>query len=143
MVRIHFTLPENFPFHTEIPVRITDLNAARHLGNVEIMGFIHEARMRFLVNYGFTEMDVYGNGLIQYDAAVVFKAQAFYGDMVKVEVSVGDFSLTGCDFFFRLTHANTGKEIARAKTYMVFFDYRTQKKLPVPKTFRILFETNE
>jgi len=139
MARIQIPLPENFPFQTKIPVRITDLNAVKHLGNVEIMGFIHEARMRFLVHYGFTEIDVFGAGLIQYDAAVVFKSQAFYGDVVSVEVSVGDFSSSGCDFFFRLSHTKTGKEIARAKTHMVFFDYRMQKKLPVPEKFKALF----
>ncbi len=139
MARIKITLPEIFPFYTEMPVRITDLNAVKHLGNVEIMGFIHEARMRFLAQYGFTEIDVFGAGLIQYDAAVVFKSQAFYGDVIKVEVSVGDFSSTGCDFFFRLAHSDSGKEIARAKTHLVFFDYRTQKKLPVPEKFKSLF----
>jgi acyl-CoA thioester hydrolase len=140
MARIKINLPEQFPFYTEIPVRITDLNAARHLGNVEMMGFIHEARMRFLMHFGLNEMDVFGAGLIQVDAAVVFKSQAFYGDKVKIEVAAGDFSATGCDFFYRLSHVPSGREIARAKTFLVFFDYETQKKLPVPASFKTLFQ---
>ncbi len=143
MARIKLTLPEKFPFHTKIPVRITDLNYGRHLGNVSIMGFIHESRVRFLAHYGYTEFDVCGTALIQYDAAVVFKSQAFYGEVVDMAVGVKEFTTAGCDFFYLLTNGETGKEVARAKTHIVFFDYETQKKLPVPEEFKTLFETNE
>lgn len=135
MARIKLELPEKFSFETEIPVRITDINYGGHLGNDSVMSVIHEARVRFLEKYGYTELDICGAGLIQSDAVIVFKAEAFYGDVIKVDVAVGDFSSTGCDFFFLLTNKADGRVIAQSKTGIVFFDYQRKKPLRVPEEF--------
>lgn len=73
------------------------------------MGFIHESRVRFLAHYGYTEFDVCGAALIQYDAAVVFKSQVFYGEVIDMAVTVKEFTTAGCDFFYLLTNGETGK----------------------------------
>ncbi|OIO36628.1 MAG: thioesterase [Candidatus Omnitrophica bacterium CG1_02_46_14] len=135
MARIKLDLPEKFSFATEIPVRITDINYGGHLGNDSVLAVIHEARVRFLNKYGYTELNICGAGLIQSDAVIVFKAEAFYGDVIRVGVAVGDFSSTGCDFFFLLTNKADGKVIARAKTGIVFYDYTRKKPLRVPEEF--------
>ena len=48
MARIKIELPDNFPFTTSIPVRITDINYGGHVGNDTVLSIIHEARMQFL-----------------------------------------------------------------------------------------------
>ena len=48
MPRVKVALPATFPFRTEIPVRITDLNYGGHLGNDALLGLLHEARVHFL-----------------------------------------------------------------------------------------------
>jgi len=48
---------------------------------------------------------------------------------------VGDFNKYGCDFFYKVVRKNGGKEVARAKTGIVFFDYNRQKMVPVPAAF--------
>ena len=58
MTRIKIELPETYLFSTEIPVRITDLNYGNHLGNDAILSLLHEARVRFLAYYGWTESSV-------------------------------------------------------------------------------------
>jgi len=111
------------------------LNYGGHLGNDAVLRIIHEARLQFLKSEGYTEFDVEGAGLIQSDAVVVYKSEAFYGDDILVEVTVGDFTQAACDFFYKLSFSKSGKEIARAKTRIVFYDYRHRKKLPVPAAF--------
>ena len=140
MAKIKLELPEKFYFHTEIPVRITDLNYGGHLGNDSVLTLIHEARVRFLKSYGYSEMDVCGAGLIQADTVIVYKQEAYYGTVIDFAVTVGDFTPAACDFFYLLTDKSNGKEIARAKTRIVFFDYQTRKKLPVPEEFKAKFE---
>lgn len=140
MGKIRLELPENFNFHTEISVRITDLNYGGHLGNDSVLTLIHESRVRFLQSLGYSELDVCGAGLIQADAVIIYKQEAYFGTVINIAVTVADFTAAACDFFYLLTDKSTGKEIARAKTRIVFFDYQMRKKLPVPEEFLNKFE---
>ena len=86
--------------------------------------------------FGFTELDVDGVGTIMVDAIIVYKGEAFLGDILKIEVGTGDFHKLGCDFFYKLINKETSKEIARAKTGLLFFDYEKRKMLPMPEKFK-------
>lgn len=136
MPRIKIDLPEKFIFKTEIPIRITDINYGGHLGNDSLLSIIHEARVRFLQHLGYSESNVEGNGIIMIDAGVQYKSEGFYGDELLVEIAVNDFTGTGCDFVYRLSNKNTDKEIAIAKTGIVFFNYEKRKTAPVPAEFK-------
>lgn len=139
MARIKLELPSQWHFATEILVRVDDVNYGGHLGNDAVLTLIHEARIHFLKHYGFNEINIAGVGIIMADAAIVYKAQAYMGDMLTITVAVTDFSKTGCDFFYQLTQKQSGKEIARAKTGIVFFDYQQQRVVAVPDEFVNLF----
>jgi acyl-CoA thioesterase FadM len=136
MPRIKIELPEKFLFKTEIPVRITDINYGGHLGNDSLLSIIHEARVRFLIHLGYSEKDVEGSGIIMTDAAIQYKAESFYGDNLLIEVGVIDFSKIGCDIVYRISNKNFKKEIALAKTGIVFFDYKNKKVVAVPDKFK-------
>ena len=136
MSRIKIALPEKFIFKTEIPIRITDINYGGHLGNDSLLSIIHEARVRFLKHLEYSESNVEGNGIIMIDAGVQYKSEGFYGDELLVEVAVSDFTGIGCDFVYRLTNKESNKEIAVAKTGIVFFDYEKRKTAPVPLEFK-------
>ena len=60
MGRIKLDLPSNFNYQTNIKVRISDINYGGHLGNDSILSIIHESRVRFLNEYGFSEKDILG-----------------------------------------------------------------------------------
>ena len=135
MTRPKIDLPKTFNFSTEMSVNVTDINYGGHLGNDKVLSFIHEARVRFLKQFGFTELDVDGVGTIMAHATIIFKAEAFHGDILKIEVASGNFHKLGCDFFYRLTN-ETSKEVARAKTGLIFFDYDKQKMVSMPKKFK-------
>lgn len=141
MARAILDLPEVFPFTTEIDVRIGDINAAHHVGNDAIIQIIAEGRVRFLRRYGYHDLDIERAGLIMADVVVIYKSEAFYGDVLVVEVGVGDFTRHGCDFLYRVSHKETGREIVRAKNGFVFFDYEKRKPVDVPEKFKALFST--
>lgn len=138
MARVKLTLPKQFEFSTEMRVRVSDINYGGHLGNDSILALMHEARLRFLKDHGFTEANINGAGFIMVDSVVVFKSQAFHGEILKIEVTVDDFTKYGCDFFYRITEKEAGKEIARAKTGIVFFDYEKKRMVRVPERFRAI-----
>ena len=135
MARVKINLPENFIFKTEIPIRINDINYGGHIGTDAVLSIAHEARLRFLKQHNFTELDVGGAGIIMVDAAVQYKAEGFYGDIILVEIAVADITAVGCDFVYRCTHKNTGSVIAIVKTGIVFYDYDKKKIVSVPEKF--------
>jgi acyl-CoA thioester hydrolase len=136
MARVKLQLPTNFPFHTEIPIRISDINYGGHLGNDAVLSIVHEARIQFLRNLGYSEIDIEGTGMMMTDAIIVYSSEGFYGDVLKVEVGTTDFQLTHCDVVFRLTNTTTNKEVARVKTGIAFFNKLTRKISSVPDAFR-------
>jgi acyl-CoA thioesterase FadM len=138
MARIKIDLPENFSFSTEIPVRITDINYGGHAGNDTILSLIHEARMQFLQNAGYSELNFEGTSLIMADVGIEFKNELFYGDTVIASVTTGDFAKVSFDIYYKLekTTRHTGSNekviVAVAKTGMVCFDYEKRKITAVP-----------
>lgn len=136
MARIRLEMPDNYLFSTEMDVRISDINYGGHLGNDAVLSMVHEARLRFLKHYHYTELDVEGVGIIMTDSAVVYKAEGFHGDRIQVDVTVADFNKYGCDFYYLLSNKDTAVEVAHAKTGIVFFDYASRKVTTVPEGFR-------
>ena len=143
MARVHLDLPDRFDFSTEIPLRVSDINYGGHLGHDSVLSLTHEARVRLLSKYGFTEMNIDGCGLIIVDASIVYKSEAFYGETLKIEVAIRDFSKYGFDFVYKITEKETGREVARAKTGLVFFDYKGRKVVSVPEKFKTIFLSND
>lgn len=139
MSRIRIDLPEKFVYSTSVPVRITDINYGGHLGNDALLSIVHEARVRFLKHLGYTELDIEGRSIIMSDAAVVYKAEIFYGDMLHIDIAVTDVQQSSCDIVYRIANETSGTEVARAKTGIVFFDYQAKKPVAVPDAFRKQF----
>lgn len=135
MARIQLELPATFPFATEIPIRITDINYGGHLGNDSLLSLLHEARVRYLKNLGFSEVDVGGCGIMTVDAAISYRKEVFAGDTLHIEVGIADLQRAGFDVVYRVTKAGTGELVAEAKTGTVFFDYQKRKITRGPEKF--------
>lgn len=141
MSRIQVNFPEKHIFSTEIKVRITDLNYGGHLGNDSMLALLHEARVRYLKHFGYSEMDVEGTGIIMADVAIQFKTEAFYAERLTIEIAVGDFSRVSFDIYYKVSSGN--REVAIAKTGIVFFNYEKKKVAAVPEKFRLKMESKE
>jgi acyl-CoA thioester hydrolase len=135
MARLQLDLPDHFLFSTDIPVRITDLNYGGHVGNDTILTIAHEARVLFYKTLGFeNELNFEGSvGHIIADAAIVYKSEAFFGDVLTVNISVTDFSKYGFDMYYQIMNKDSLKEVARVKTGIVCFDYERKKVAAIPK----------
>jgi len=138
MARIKVDLPDKYIFTTDIPVRVTDLNYGGHVGNDKMLSIVQEARVQLLRKIGYkNETMIEDLGIIMVDTAVVYKAELFYGNKVKVEIGVKDFSEHGFDFVYRLIDAHVDIEYARVKTGIVFFNYTNRKIAKIPGQFLV------
>lgn len=136
MPRISVDLPDRFVFATELTVYIGHINYGHHLDNSALLSLVSEARVRFLRSLGYTELDVEGVGIIIADAAVQYRSEAFHGEVLVFELAASDFNKYGCDLVWRITGQPGGREVARGKTGILFFDYAERRKVSVPAGFR-------
>ncbi len=140
MPRVTVDLPASYHFATDIPIQIGHINYGGHLGNDSVLSLVHEARVRFFAHHGWTELNAGGAGIIMIDAAIVYRAEATWGMTLRAELAVTDVGSRGCEIVTRLSDAAGGREIARVKTGIVFFDYAARRIVSTPDAFRAAFK---
>ena len=140
MPRIKVAIPAHVSFETAIPVRITDLNYGAHLGNDALLSILHEARLQLLQHFGYTELDLGGASLIMADVAIEYKGEGFYGDVLTLKLAFDDVHKYGFDITYHVLNQK-GKEVARAKTGMLCFNYQERKLMALPDEVKARIET--
>ena len=135
MARVQIVLPETFVFRTELPLYIQHVNYGGHLDNAQVLALASEARMRFFRSQGYSGEDVEGLGIVLADAAVQYKSEAFYGEVLAFELAPAEFNKYGFDLMWRASEAVSGREVARGKTGIVFFDYSARRIAQAPEGF--------
>ncbi|WP_299760366.1 thioesterase family protein [uncultured Pontibacter sp.] len=141
MARVKVNIPAKTHFTAHIPVRVTDLNYGNHLGNDALLSIMHEARMQLLNHFGWSELSIGGASMIMADVAIEYKGEGFYGDMLSINLAFDDLNKYGFDITYHITNQN-GKEVARAKTGMLCFDYEQRKLMALPAEVKAKIETN-
>jgi len=144
MSRIKIERPEQFHFSCLIPVRITDINYGGHVGNDTVLSIIHEARMQFFKYFGYTEMQFAGTGMIMTDAAIEFRNELFYGDMVIASVMAREFTKVGFELLYKLEKETLRQDesakmvqVVVATTRMVCYNYEKKKIVSVPDEAKV------
>ncbi|MFT5782200.1 MAG: acyl-CoA thioesterase FadM [Pseudomonas sp.] len=136
MARLTLQFPKDqYCFRTQLTVRVTDINAANHLGNDSMISMISEARALFFFAFGITETADDGIGIIVTDLATTYKAEAHARDQLLFEVGVMDFNTYGGDITFRITRPADGRLVAMAKSGFVFFNYQSLSVIAMPTEF--------
>lgn len=135
MPRLQLDLPDTFLFETELTVRVSDLNYGGHVGNDRILLLMQEARVIFYRSLGFKdEVSLEGSiGQIVADAIVLYKAEAFLGEILVIKIQVKDLTRFGFDMYYLLSTKVDGKEVARGKTGIICFDYSKRKVASIPE----------
>ncbi|MFZ5516202.1 MAG: acyl-CoA thioesterase [Candidatus Zhuqueibacterota bacterium] len=125
---------ENFKFSTKLDVTIGDINYGGHLGNDRYLSIFQEARLRYLAQFNFSEMNIGDDtSLIMSSAHVDFKAEVFWANRLIVYVRISE--LKGVKFmmdYLMFRDDEQGLLVASGYTKMAGFDYKNRqiKKLP-------------
>lgn len=136
MPRIKLKAMPYYEFSLDLNVRISDLNLGAHLGSSQMTDFLQEARMGYLDRLGANESDLGDGktGIVIGDLAVNFTAEAFRGDLVTVEVHMGEIKEKGLRIFYRIKRQET--LIALAETGVVSFSYSKRQPALIPAQFK-------
>ncbi len=138
MARVKLKFPtQQSLFTTKIPVRITDLNYGNHLGNDALLSLVHEARVRMLQQWQYTELDIGGCGLIMADMMVAYKSEGRYGDLLHITIYADEISQLSFDLLYKIKAESNGttRVLAEVKTGMVCYDYTASGVCNMPESF--------
>jgi len=137
MGRIKLNIPEKIVGIFDMQVRITDINYGNHVGNDAMVGIVHEARVLWLQQLGYSELNIEGSSIIMSDLAVNYINESFHGDLLHIEMAIGEISTAGFELYYHLTTSRNDSivTIAKAKTGLVFYNYPLKKIEAVPPKF--------
>ena len=112
-------------FEMSYQVPIHDINFGGHLGHVEWLHILHEARVRFLHQYGQSETDFYGIALVMRHVGVTYRQQAHWGDHLHIALTVKQEKARLC-FDYVVRKAGESSSALTAKMDMVAIDLERQ-----------------
>lgn len=135
MSRVKLQEQPSYEFHTSLKVRITDINIANHLGHVELVGMIHEARHQFFQALGVSELSIGADntGIVILDLVVNYLCEVFAGETIDIGLHIGDMSERSFRIFYCLKRDDD--QVALAETGIAPFVYREKNAVPVPEAF--------
>ena len=139
MARVTVAVPAQFDFAMEMVVPIAFINRGNHLGNDSLIACLNEARLAFMQARFGNPYTVDGAAMINADLAVEYRAEAYHGDTLRIEVAADDFNKYGCDFVYRVSCKSDGRVVALAKTGMLLFDFSSKKLQRAPVSFYAAF----
>ena len=135
MARVKLSQLPSYEFHTSLDVRITDINIANHLGHIELIGMIHEARHRFFSRLGWSELRLGAEnvGIVIIDLVTNYLCEVFVGDRIDIDLQLDDLTDRSFRIYYRLKRGD--EMIALAETGIAPFVYGEKKAVTIPEAF--------
>ena len=131
----------DYKFSIPIKVRIGDINYGNHVGYENYFLYFQEARIAYLMNFGFSETDINGYGMIISEAVCKYKQELFLGDEIIVKCSVSKLKSK----IFTMTYQIEKKDkiCAFGSTISLCFDYQNKKIAKLPQEFVAMIKAYE
>ena len=135
MSRVELIFPDPVVFTEQIGLRTTDMSWAGHLGFEKLVGLLQHVQTRFFERCGLPPGGGRGIGTIVKDLAVVYQGEAHAGDVVSVNVGLGESGRKWIELYFQVVRQST-VEVAIAKLAVLCFDYDTGATVAFPPGVR-------
>lgn len=126
-------LLEAFPVVIEIPVAWGEMDSLRHVNNIVYFRYFESARMAY-----FQRLDIWnymnetGIGPILASTSCKFKIPLTYPDTVSVGTKISEIERDRFNMKYVLVSHGHAKVAAEGEGLIVSYDYRAQKKAPLP-----------
>ncbi|MDD2734979.1 MAG: thioesterase family protein [Desulfuromonadaceae bacterium] len=123
-------------YHFFIPyiVRVADVNYGGHVSNAAVLSFFQDGRIAYLKQFGYSELDIGGCGIILPEAHVLYQAEMFLGDELRIGVRISELRNSAFVMGYRIERGET--ETAQGTTNLVAFDYQIRKPCRLPEPFK-------
>jgi acyl-CoA thioester hydrolase len=126
-------LLEGFPVIVEFPVAWGDMDALGHVNNVTYFRYFENARIAYFERMKMWEfMKQTGIGPILASTHCRFRAPLAYPDVVSIGASVPDIGPDRFTMKYSVASHRLSKIAAEGEGVLVTYDYRNNRKVPVP-----------
>ena len=121
---------------SEYVVGVGDINYGGHMGNEKSLLVFSDARINFLRNFGFTELNIGSSiGLILAEASVKYKKEVFMHDVLQTEVWISEVKGLRWTISYETTRVEDGNVVFSGSTLMLCYDYNSKKVSRIPEDF--------
>ena len=120
-------------FSIPLRVRVSDLNYGNHVGYQNYFSFFQEARIAYLKQVGFSELDLGDCGIIVAEANCKYKRELYLNDAITVTCAVTKLKskLFTMDYVILKDDANC----AQGYTKNLCYDYQRKSITSLPEAF--------
>lgn len=131
-------------FHHAEPIRFGDLDAMRHLNNVEFLRFFETARIAFMQSV-FPDHDPAAPtgdfGLIFAEAHIAYRSPGRFGEVVRTWIRPGAIARSSFRVEFEMRADDPvagpdGRLMAEGYGVLVGYDYGAGRSMPLPEPVR-------
>jgi acyl-CoA thioesterase FadM len=137
MTRRTIELPDTFHLHFDYRVVYSDINASSHLAADRIMPITIEAQFRFIKSLGYSDATVFEDaGLIMVHSETQYLSESHHDDVLSVAMAIDSLEGKQMEFAFAIKNKAMGKEVARLRSTLLFFDYEAKKVIEAPERFK-------
>lgn len=133
------TAPAGFRHTTPLAVRFADLDAMGHLNHARYLTYMEQARILYVRDVCTWGGDWSLLGMILARAEVDYKLPLAFGDSAVVYTRCSRLGNKSFDLEYVLLRQRPGEEdvlASTARTVMVAYDYRSDRPIPVPESWR-------
>lgn len=130
-------LLEGFPVVVEFPVAWGEMDAQRHVNNVTYFRYMENARIAYYERVGVLQMmEDLRVGTVLASTQCRYKAPLVYPDTVLVGARVTKVGLDRFTMVYRIISRRSGRVAAEGEGVLVTYDYRENRKTPMPERLR-------
>ena len=123
----------NFKLAIPMTVRIADINYGNHVGHQNFFLYFQEARVAYLKQFGHSELDIHGYGIILAAAECSYKQALFMGDEIMVGCRISELKSKLFIMEYQIERADI--LCATGSTRILCYDYQRKKVAPWPAEF--------
>jgi acyl-CoA thioester hydrolase len=129
---------DGWPFSFVDRVRFGDLDAMRHLNNVEFLRFFETARIAYVMQLipSHRPAEPEGDwGLIFAECHIRYRAPAFFGEQIRTHIRPSALRRSSVRMEFLMVGEDDGRELAEGWGALVGYDYAGGRARPLPGDF--------
>ena len=123
----------NLRFSIPLKVHIGDVNYGGHVGYQVYLSYFHEARIAYLKEFGCSELDIHGYGMIISEVNCKYKKELFHRDEIRVKCGIGQ--LKSKAFIMEYQIEKSDDVCAIGSTTNLCYDYQKKKVVKLPLEF--------
>ncbi|HEY5605838.1 MAG TPA: thioesterase family protein [Thermoplasmata archaeon] len=126
-------------FTTDIQMRFRDIDGMGHVNNAVYLSYTELARTQFYMKIAKKERleDI---DFILAHVDIDFESQAQWGDEIRVSVWPSKIGRSSFTLSYEIAEKKGRRVLARAKSVLVSYDYKTHKPKHISEDFRAILE---